>query len=359
MHGVREIANQARRCSKPHSGNGFINMPKNKKSKSIDIRAALHRISGAVYTINNDRIQVYAGQASLFIIISSIPFMMLLFSFSSYFIPDSVYDFIISFGNTLPSGVRDLYMTLIDELYARPAIKLVSLTAITSFWTASRGIASVRGGIVTVYKTDSQSGILRSILLSLMCTAFFIILIIAIVVLILFGRQLSGLIMVRFAFLSQFRGVMKYRIWIFLAFLSAFFSLVYYAAGRKSPLFGRKIREHIPGAIFSAGGWVLFSYFYSLYTVYFSGVSYVYGSLAAIVLLMLWLYFCMMILLLGAEVNKYFSERKIRVGSAVPSSTATEDETAPSSDGSDISGRGIEASPDTKNPVKSEDDKDT
>lgn len=310
---------------------------KKRKSRSINLRAPLRCIAEAAGVITRDRVQVYAGQASLFIIISSIPFIMLLFSLSSYFIPERVYDFFISFGNNLPGGARNLYMTLIDELYARPAIKLVSLTAITSFWTASRGIASVRGGIVTVYKSDSQTGIIRSILLSLLYTALFIVLIIAIVVLLLFGRQLSDLLMGRFAFLSRFRGLMQYRVWIFLAFLSAFFSFVYYAAGRKSPLFGRRLREHIPGAVFSAGGWVLFSYFYSLYTVYFSSVSYIYGSLAAIVFLMLWLYFCMMILLFGAEINKYFAEHKLRA--CTGNSTETESvksDISPSEFGADI-----------------------
>ena len=62
---------------------------------------------------------------------------------------------------------------------------------------------------------------------------------------------------------------------------------------------------HLPGAAFASGGWILFSYFYSLYIIHFPAVSYLYGSLAALVLMMLWLYICMTILLLGAEVNKH------------------------------------------------------
>ena len=49
---------------------------------------------------------------------------------------------------------------------------------------------------------------------------------------------------------------------------------------------------------------MLFSYFFSLYIEYFPTASYIYGSLATVVLFMLWLYFCMIILLIGAEANK-------------------------------------------------------
>ena len=80
----------------------------------------------------------------------------------------------------------------------------------------------------------------------------------------------------------------------------------------------RKFYHHLPGAVFAAAGWMLFSYFYSLYTTYFTGVSYIYGSLTAVVLLLLWMYVCMIILLIGAELNKLIagSDRKEKIRKA-------------------------------------------
>lgn len=49
--------------------------------------------------------------------------------------------------------------------------------------------------------------------------------------------------------------------------------------------------------------WILFSYASSLYFKYFSSFSTMYGSLASLAVLMLWLYFCICILFLGAEIN--------------------------------------------------------
>ena len=64
-----------------------------------------------------------------------------------------------------------------------------------------------------------------------------------------------------------------------------------------------KLREQIPGAAFTAVGWSVFSWGFSLY-VDWTDYS-IYGSLSLIILVMLWLYFCMYIVMLGAYVNKF------------------------------------------------------
>ena len=67
----------------------------------------------------------------------------------------------------------------------------------------------------------------------------------------------------------------------------------------------------LPGAFCAALGWMLFSYVYSLYIQYYPRASYLYGSLAAIVFSMLWLYTCMMILMYGAELTKFLYRHRI------------------------------------------------
>jgi len=281
-----------------------------KRSFSLNVKRFIGRISDGFGIISRDRISVYAAQATLFIVISSIPFVMLLFSLSQFIIPDRIYDFLISFGNSLPGSAKNLYMNIIDEMYARPAMNLISITAATTFWTASRGIAAVRGGIATVYKAYKNRDFFRGIALSLIYTAAFVALIIALVLVLLFGEQLFTLLSSKFTLIAKFGGIFRYRIVIFFIFLTLFFNLLYYTVGKRAHLFGRRFFEHLPGAVISSAAWVLFSYFYSLYTLIFSGASYIYGSLAAIVLLMLWLYFCMMILLFGAEINKLLAMRR-------------------------------------------------
>ena len=56
------------------------------------------------------------------------------------------------------------------------------------------------------------------------------------------------------------------------------------------------------GGSLSALAWVLYSFFFSIFVENFGNYSSVYGSLAALVILMLWLYFCMYIMFIGGEV---------------------------------------------------------
>ena len=70
----------------------------------------------------------------------------------------------------------------------------------------------------------------------------------------------------------------------------------------------QKPRQQLPGAVFTAVGWLIFSYAFSIYFTHFSNFSYMYGSLTAVVLLMLWLYICICILFVGAELNGFLEK---------------------------------------------------
>ena len=82
--------------------------------------------------------------------------------------------------------------------------------------------------------------------------------------------------------------------------LSVFFIIIYKVANFKLTT----IKKTVPGAMFSSLGWMVFSYVFSIYIDNFSNMSYMYGSLTAVIILMLWIYFCIYILFIGAEINK-------------------------------------------------------
>ena len=95
--------------------------------------------------------------------------------------------------------------------------------------------------------------------------------------------------------------IISIRTLLSLTLLTIVFALMY----RILPNAQNGFRQQLPGAVFSSLGWMIFSLSYSLYIDHFSSISYLYGSLTAIVLLMLWLYYCMDIFLIGAEINMW------------------------------------------------------
>ena len=84
-----------------------------------------------------------------------------------------------------------------------------------------------------------------------------------------------------------------------LAILFVFFLAIYAVL----PFRRLSVKSQIPGAAFASVGWALFSTAFSIYFRYFKNFTVTYGSLAAVILMMLWLYFCICILFMGAEIN--------------------------------------------------------
>ncbi len=66
----------------------------------------------------------------------------------------------------------------------------------------------------------------------------------------------------------------------------------------------------LPGGMLSTIGWQVFSDLYSIYVTKFSGYANLFGSVYAIALIMLWLYFCMSILFYGGALNRWLMDKK-------------------------------------------------
>ncbi|MBQ4592791.1 MAG: YihY/virulence factor BrkB family protein [Clostridia bacterium] len=268
------------------------------KSHVYGLRAAILCVRRIVSQIAGDKVTVYAAQASFFVIISAVPFLSLLISIAGLVLPSDLPDVLT--GLPVPEGFSVLFDTVIDDLRTAPNVPLLSVSAVTTLWSASRGISAIRSGLELVYLAGRSKGFFAHRIKSLVSTLIFIAVITAAVTLMLFGDLVVKWL--RIAKISDL--IMRLRTPLFTAALCILFTVMYSSTARRSTRVKNGILPHLPGAVFSSVGWTLFSYFYSLYITHFPSASYIYGSLAAVCLIMLWLYFCMIILLLGAEVNK-------------------------------------------------------
>ena len=93
---------------------------------------------------------------------------------------------------------------------------------------------------------------------------------------------------------------------ILLAFVFLFILLLYRFA---APL-GKPRPTVFPGALLASSGWLVFSNLYSVYVEHFAHLSNVYGSVYAVALSMLWLYFCICIVFYGDVLNEYLKKNK-------------------------------------------------
>ena len=275
-----------------------------KQSRIIRLRSAVRLVQNISATLRRDQVTVYAAQASFFTITAALPFLMLLLNVCQLLARDYTTQLIELIESVVPADFQAAFTTVMDQLTSSASISLLSITAAAALWSASRGIAALERGLCGVYDINISRGFLLDVVRSILYTAAFIVLIFLTLLLLVFGVQIADLVMTLLPALETLiTKIMNARgLFLFLT-LSVFFSLEHLVILRRA--YRGKPRPIVfPGAMLSAAGWMLFSYFYSLYIRFFPRASYLYGGLALLLILMLWIYFCMIIFLCGAEINK-------------------------------------------------------
>ena len=123
-------------------------------------------------------------------------------------------------------------------------------------------------------------------------------------VLSVFGNSLSVIVYEHIPFMSKVMNfIIRIRTCLTLVVLTFFWDLVYKFLPNRSNRGKTTLQKQLPGAFFTASGWLLLSFFFSVYLDIFTGFTSMYGSFTTIILIMLWLYGCMYIILLGGEIN--------------------------------------------------------
>jgi len=256
--------------------------------------------------IDDDHIQAYSAQAAFFIIISFFPFIMLLLSIIKYF-PIRESAMLKLFTQVFPSGVNSMVVSVIRQIYKTTTSgTLISLTAITTLWSAGKGFLAIMKGLNAVYEIKETRNYFYLRATSALYTLIFAIIVIITMILFVFGNRLYIWIEQKIPVLSETALVIiSLRTIVGLITLIVFFLMIYIVIpNRKS-----KIAQELPGAILCAAGWMGFSYAFSFYIDNISNFSATYGSLTAIVLFMLWMYFLMYLLFLGAECNRLLENK--------------------------------------------------
>lgn len=268
------------------------------------IKKIIKLVRGFLKAMNEDHVGAYAAQSAYFIMLSFIPFIILLLTLIQYTTLTRA-DIYGAAQVIFPDSMNGFVIDIINEVYSKTAVT-VSLSAITAAWSAGKGFLALMRGMNSVYDVEEQRNYIILRFRSAIYTVVFVISIILSLVVLVFGNSIHQAAVVHMPFLAVITGmILQMKDIVAIAFLTLVFMLLYkFVPNRKA-----RLLSQAPGAIFSSVCWYLFSIGFSLYVIYTPGLSNMYGSLTTIILAMLWLYFCMYIILLGAEINSYFEEQ--------------------------------------------------
>lgn len=159
-------------------------------------------------------------------------------------------------------------------------------------------------GMYNIYKVHQNRNYFVARFISMIYTVLFLIAILITMILLVFGNRIFNLAISLVPALKDISILtLVFRYLIVFVVLSVFFVIIFRIANWKNTSF----KKVFPGAIFSSLGWMVFSYGFSVYVDNFANMTYMYGSLTAFIILMLWIYFCIYIFFIGAEINIFFS----------------------------------------------------
>ena len=266
----------------------------------------LKSMQGFIMRLDDDHVGVYAAQVAYFILLSFIPFLMLLLPMVR-FTPITEQLVTDSILNIMPDAgeLRSVLLSIIQEVYNKSEA-IMPISALLALWSSGKGIMALTNGLNTIYHVKETRGYLRTRIRSTIYTLLMTVAVIMCLLILVFGNEIQQLIAKYIPFIETITAyIIGMRTMISLVVLILIFLLIYtFLPNRKA-----SIKSQVPGAVISAIAWSLFSLVFSFYLSTFNGFSYMYGSLTTLIFIMLWLYFCIYILLIGAELNAYFEEK--------------------------------------------------
>lgn len=224
-----------------------------------------------------------AAACTFFLLLSVFPFLLFALNMTRFF-PDlqtSVTDFLNDYSVMfLPEETARLLRSIVTEIFVKASGTVLPLTMITALWSAGQGLLILNRGFNKIAGRTETRGFLRLRLAAVFWVFLFAVVLCAVILLLGFGTKLH----------------IHFVRWVVAPVILT--------------LFFWALMKGLPGAALAGVGWVLFSAGFAFYIERFANYSYIYGSLTAVVVFMLWLYFCVYILFVGARLNHYLSYRK-------------------------------------------------
>ena len=262
------------------------------------------------YRLLHEDLTSYAASISFYLILSIFPFIIFvsMILMSTHLLTPEKISNLLSNVHAIPDAAKDLINSILRGL-AKDSSTYFSLFVVVIIYSASKGMRGIMNGIHMAYRTIETRSIIFRFLLSFFYIISFAVMIVLFVAMLLFGSALT-----QAAF--NFLGISHYYIQLItyiryiLPLLFMFFT--YLMLYRFIPTRPMKFKYVYPGALFATVASAAVSEFFSYSVSDLTSYASLYGGIAQIIILIIWLYFISLIQLIGAIINATFLEVRER-----------------------------------------------
>jgi len=263
--------------------------------------------------VSERRVTTYAAAADYHLMIAIPPAVMLMISLVRY-LPVTEEELLKLLSDNVPEGVYNVIESILSSVFNSSGTVTV-ITAVLMLISASGAMRSLMKGIYEVYGAKRKEPFLIFAGKAVIYTVVLLAMIIVSLVVLVYGAQLLEYLRERVpnqSFIDSLITILKdtrYIIWgIILVFV---FMIFYHFLPAEKP----KFLSQFPGAAACSVSWGIFSWEYSIY-VTVSDKFGAYGILGTVMIVMMWMYYCLMFFLIGGCINVYAASRAKKTAAA-------------------------------------------
>jgi len=246
----------------------------------------------------NDLISI-ANDLTFKILLSLFPFIIFLMALASYFDIDVMF-LIDGMYHSLPPDIMDVITPFMIEIFEIRRPQVLSISFAVMIFSASGGFNSAMKGINKAYGQVDERNFIHKRIISIALVFVFAIAIVSALVMLIFNEAIYR-VALRLLADTTFLNILFSFLGYFLSIGVLLISVM--VINRFSLARKKRFRDLLPGACFTVVCWVLFSQVFSIYVNNFSRHSALYGSVAGVMLLMIWLNLICVVMLVGSEIN--------------------------------------------------------
>ncbi len=250
-----------------------------------------------------------AAQVAYFFLFALFPLLLFLVSIFGIVL-DSAADLKVEMFDYLrqamPGSAYELVQKTIEEVTENSSGGKLTFGILIALYSASAGIDSLRVVLNGVYNVTETRPFWKTKLLALAMTLGLGILVTLALGIVLYGSRFTNLLLDSLNLPIESPVIINIlQIIIAGIVLVTMFALLYnYLPQHKKPSWSWVT----PGAIIGIALWLVLSFTFRLYLSYFNTYDKTYGSLGAVIILMLWLYLTALVILIGGTINAVLQE---------------------------------------------------
>jgi membrane protein len=255
--------------------------------------------------IQRDDVPGLAAQLAYFFLLSLFPLLIFLVTLLPH-LPITEDDLLRLIEDFAPRQTKAFIEANLNQIMRKNG-KLLSFGIIAALWSASNGINAIVRAFNKAYEVKESRPFLVARGMAILLTVGMVIVLIVALLLPVFGKQIGLFLSSEFGLSSEFLVTWNAISWFISSIiLFVIFTVLYWIAPNKK----MKCISAVPGALFATFGWILTSLAFSYYVENFGNYSATYGSIGAVIVLMIWFYLTGFIIIIGGEINAIFSKQK-------------------------------------------------